>query len=77
MLDTGKLEVKCKEYGIDLTSMEIKASMRRCFERMREAGGERNKMGEEVVGGDTMKGLWMGKENQNQNEARVGGGGVV
>ena len=77
MLDTGKLEIKCKEYGIDLTSMEIKASMRRCFERMREAGGERNKRGEVVVGGDTTKALWMGKENQNQNEAKVDGVGMV
>ena len=75
MLDTGKLEAKCREYGIDLGSMEIKGSMRRCFERMREAGGERDGSGERV-GGDTagMKGLWMGKENQGQNEESVGGG---
>jgi hypothetical protein len=78
MLDTGKLERKCTEYGIDLGSMEVKGSMRRCFERMREAGGERDGMGEGVGGNTTgMKGLWMGKENQNWNEERVGGGEMV
>jgi 3,5-epimerase/4-reductase len=77
MLDTGKLERKCREYGIDLGSMEIKESMRRCFERMREAGGERDGRGKGVGGDGSMKGLWMGKENQNRNEERVGGGEMV
>ena len=69
MLNTGKLEAKCRAYAIDLGRMEIKESMRRCFERMREAGGERGRRGE-LVGGNGMKGLWMGKEN----EEKVGGG---
>lgn len=71
MLDTGKLEQKCKEYGIDLGAMEVHKAYRKCFERMRDRVGMRSEVGVGMMEKETIdggKGTWMGKEN-----ASVGG----
>lgn len=79
MLSTGKLEGKMREYGVELGEMEIKGGMRRCFERM--ARGEGLSSEHESAPAKAMKGkgLWMGKENENETKnkhhfrGRVGG----
>lgn len=65
MLDTSKLEAKCKEFGIELGGMEVHGAYRKCFERMREGMGTRSEEPagtREMAGSGGEKGLWMGKE---------------
>lgn len=42
MLDTGKLEGKLREYGVELGEMEVHKAYRACFERMKRGVGMRS-----------------------------------
>jgi 3,5-epimerase/4-reductase len=68
ILDTGKLEGKMQEFGVELEDMEIKGGMRRCFERMARGEGLRSRSMLKEGMGMEGKGLWMGKENEEGNE---------
>lgn len=69
MLDTGKLEEKLRELGVELGEMEVKGGMRRCFERMKMYGGLRSERAGQVE--LDREGVWMGKENENEEENKL------